>query len=179
MPVRVVVAVLAERVAGVIAFVALVPAIVSALVARVTPPTCVVEEGVKEMRPPVTSIPLPTTTAPNCVLEAAAREMLTEGPLPPPTSPDPTVMLLIVPVFGGSAESVPSGAISKLDPILTPPRETLVAGTRPIVPETVMVPPESPVPAVIEVTVPPNAEALLITPNWFTLNPEPSIKFPC
>jgi len=50
-------ATLAARPAGVTAFVLLEPAIVSALVARATPPICVVAAGVKEMEPPTTLMP--------------------------------------------------------------------------------------------------------------------------
>ena len=148
-----------------IAFVLFVPAITSAPVASWTPPTLPVEAGAREIKPPTTSIPLPTTTAPNCVVEAADRLIVTAGPDPPPERPVPTVMLLIVPVPGGRAFKVPSGRIVKFAPGFMPPKTPTAAGTRLIVPETVIVPPESPVPAVTAVTVPPNAEAIFNIPN--------------
>jgi len=59
-----------------------------------------------------------------------------------------------------------------------PHKTPTAAGTRSIVPETVIVPPESPVPAVTAVTVPPNAEALTMTPEGVTARPEPRTRPP-
>ena len=146
MPAAVTEAVFAARPAGVIAFVLLVPAITSAEVASWTPPRCRSVAGVSEIRPLATSIPLPMTTAPNCVFDAADRLMFTLGPAPPPVNPVDRVMLLTVPTPGGSADSVPSGATVRLDPIFTPPSVTFVAGIRLMVPVVVIGPPERPTP---------------------------------
>ncbi len=118
-------------------------------------------------------------TPPNWAVLAAFKLMETLGPDPPPVRPVPTVILFTVPVLGGNAESVPSGAILRLEPTLTPPSEKVVAGTRLIVPVVVIVPPERPVPAVTLVTVPPAVEALSRVPSGETERPEPTIRKPC
>jgi hypothetical protein len=167
--------------AGVIAFVLFVPEITSEGVASCEPPICVVVAGVREMEPPVTLMPPvgATTTPPNCVVDAAFRLIKTLGPTPPPVRPDPVVIEDTVPVFGGNAEITPLASTVRLAPTLTPPSETVVAGTRLIVPATVIVPPERPVPAVTLVTVPPAVEALSRVPSGETERPEPTIRKPC
>jgi hypothetical protein len=164
--------------AGVIAFVLFVPAITSAFDARITPPVEVVVAGASEMRPPTELIPFPITTAPNCVLDAGSRLRETLGPGPPPERPGPTVILLMVPVPGGKADSVPSGDIIKFAPHLIPPSEALVAGTRLMVPVVVIVPPVRPTPAVIDEIVPPALDALTMTPEGVTVSPDPRIRGP-
>jgi hypothetical protein len=144
----------------------------SALVARVTPPTCVDEAEVSEIEPPVALIP-PVglmMTPPNCVVEAGERLMVTEGPTPPPVRPLPTVMLEIVPVPGDPVLMVPSAEIVILAPARTPPRLEPCGGSRVRVPAVVIVPPvvepfvDNPGPAVTPVTVPPRIDELTITP---------------
>jgi hypothetical protein len=117
-------------------------------------------------------------TPPNCVVEAALRLSVTTPLVPPPVRPPPATTPEIVPVPGGNAEIVPSGATVKLAPTLTPPREVLVAGARLIVPETVIGAPIRPVPGVTKVTVPPAPEATFRKPNWSTEIPFPAIRYP-
>ena len=165
-------AVLLAKPAGVTALVVLAPAITSALVAKATPPTWVGEAGVSEIEAPTTLIP-PVgliITPPNCDVEAAERLIVTEGPEPPPVRPEERVILLTVPVPGGRALRVPSGAILTFAPARTPPRLEPCGGNRVKVPVVVIVPPvvepfvDNPGPAVTPVKVPPREEALTITP---------------
>ena len=117
-------------------------------------------------------------TPPNWAVLAAFKLMETLGPDPPPERPVPTVILFTVPLPGGNAERTPFESIVRLEPTLIPPSVEFVAGTRLMVPATVIVPPERPVPAVTLVTVPPAVEELTIIPVGVTESPLPRIRGP-